>query len=156
MKEQMITNKGKITQLENLPPKSNPFHYDMERMGTQIGFNDEPGNYLLAMYTDRELGGREVILIDTLSGVQVKVKLPMLTWSQLSAKLELGFNYDKHVYMPYQKKVEEIGKCPNCGKADMGYIGLKRVRYFWHDAPAELHFGLCPECESIQFVDVKK
>jgi len=132
-------------------PACHAFDHDMTRMGTQIA-----NSAIMALYTDRELKQGEVILVNEFTGVSLKVKFPPPTWGQLTETLKLGLHYDKHTYFPHQKKVEEMGKCPHCGKSDLGYIGLKRVAYHWRDIPSEMHFGLCPECDSVFFIDIKK
>lgn len=132
-------------------PACHAMDHDPVRMGTQIS-----NSSLMVLYTDQELKRREMIIVDEFTGITVKVKLPTPTWGQLSESLELGLNYDSHRHVPYEKKVAEMGACPQCNKAELGYIGLKRVKYHWKDTPAEMHFGLCPNCDSVFFVDIKK
>jgi hypothetical protein len=144
-------NHGSIEQGKFMGPGCHAMNHDMTRMGTQV--SNSP---ITVLYTDRELLAGEMIIVNTRTGITVKVKLPPPTWAQLTALYEIGLYYDAHRYAPYTEKVNEMGPCAVCGKGELGYIGLKRVRYHWKDMPSEMHFGLCPECDSVFFVEVKK
>jgi hypothetical protein len=140
-----------VVQGKYMGPGCHAMDHDMTRMGTQIS-----NSAIMALYTNQELKRGELILVNEFTGMTLEVTFPPPKWSQLCERLELGLHYDKHTYFPYQKKVEALGKCPKCGKSDLGYIGLKRIAYHWRNIPAEIHLGLCPECDSCFFVDVKK
>jgi len=144
-------NLAVVEQGKYMSPACHAMDHDPVRMGTQIS-----NSAFHVLYTDQELKRREMIIVDEFTGITVKVKLPPPTWGQLCESLDLGLNYDSHRYIPYEKKVAEIGVCPQCNKAELGYIGLKKTYYFWKDTPAEMHFGLCPNCDSVFFVDIKK
>jgi hypothetical protein len=147
--------KPKVEQLDNIPPMSNPFHHDMVRMGTQIGIGNEHET-LMAMYCDAELDAREVIIIDTVSGVCVKVKLPPTTWARLQTTIEVDC-YETSRRFDFNQKVNDMEKCPYCGKKHtMGYIGMKRARYHWKDMPKELHFALCGACDAVHFLKIER
>jgi hypothetical protein len=142
--------KAKVEQMENIPPMSNPFHYDMVRMGTHVG------DSMLVMYGSHEVRDRELILVDTLTGVRVKVVMPPTTWARLQNTIEVDC-YETSRRFDFNQKVNDMEKCPYCGqKHTMGYIGMKRARYHWKDMPKELHFALCGSCDAVHFLKIER
>lgn len=140
---------ARVEQMDNIPPRSNPFHYDMCRMGTQVG------DSLVVMYSSHEIKEREVVLVDTITGVRIKVVLPPATWEQLGKTIELDC-YETSRRFDYNEQVNSMEKCPYCGrKHTMGYIGIKRVRYHWKNMPKEIHLALCGACNAIHFIKIE-
>ena len=61
-------NQFKIKEMESIPENSNPFHYDVYHMGTNI-------NDVTIMHSDI---GRYLIIIDRPTGKRIKIILPKL------------------------------------------------------------------------------